>query len=246
MSMKKTVLITGGAKGIGRATAELFAENDFNVVINYLSSEKAAQSLVNKLRERGWSALALGADITRKAEVEKMFEEAHQAFGAVDVLVNNAGISHYKLFPEITEEEWDKMINVHLKGMYNCCKQVVPDMIREKQGKIINISSIWGMVGASCEVSYSTAKAGMIGFTKALAKELGPSNIQVNCVAPGVIETDMLNPLGQEDKDLLREEIPLMRFGQVEEIANVVLFLAKQESDYITGQVISPNGGLVI
>lgn len=244
--MKKTVMITGAAKGIGRATAEVFAENDFNVVINYLNSEKTAQSLANKLRERGLSALALRADITRKAEVEKMLKEAYQAFGPIDVLVNNAGISHYQLFPEITEEEWDRMINVHLKGMFNCCKQVVPEMIREKKGKIINISSIWGMVGASCEVSYSTAKAGMIGFTKALAKELGPSNIQVNCVAPGVIETDMLNPLSETDKELLREEIPLMRFGQVEEIANIVLFLAKQESNYITGQVISPNGGLVI
>jgi len=244
--MKRTVLITGGAKGIGKATAEVFAENHFNVVVNYFSSEKAAKNLVNKLRERGLSALALCADITQKVEVEKMVEVAYQAFGSIDVLVNNAGISHYQLFSEITEDEWDRMINVHLKGMYNCCKLVVPEMIRQKQGKIINISSIWGMVGASCEVSYSTAKAGMIGFTKALAKELGPSNIQVNCVAPGVIETDMLNPLTEMDKNLLREEIPLMRFGQVEEISNLVLYLAKQESDYITGQVISPNGGLVI
>lgn len=244
--MKKTVLVTGAAKGIGRAIAEVFAENEFNVVINYLSSEKSAQSLVSELKERGFSALALSADITQKAQVEKMFEQAYQAFGSIDILVNNAGISHYKLFQEITEDEWDKMINVHLKGMYNCSQQVVPEMIRKNTGKIINISSIWGMVGASCEVSYSTAKAGMIGFTKALAKELGPSNIQVNCVAPGVIDTDMLNPLSQEDRELVREEIPLMRFGQAKEIAKVVLFLAKQESDYITGQVISPNGGLVI
>lgn len=244
--MKKTVLITGAAKGIGRAIAEVFAENQFNVVINYLSSEKSAQSLVSELKERGFSALALCADITEKAQVEKMFEQAYHAFGSIDILVNNAGISHYKLFQEITEDEWDKMINVHLKGMYNCSQQVVPEMIRKNTGKIINISSIWGMVGASCEVSYSTAKAGMIGFTKALAKELGPSNIQVNCVAPGVIDTDMLNPLSQEDRELVREEIPLMRFGQAKEIAKVVLFLAMQESDYITGQVISPNGGLVI
>lgn len=244
--MKKTVLITGGAKGIGKATVEAFAENQFNVVINYFSSEKAATSIASQLRGRGLSALALRADITQRLEVERMVEEACQAFGSIDVLVNNAGISHYKLFPEITEEEWDRMIDVHLKGMYNCCKLVVPEMIRKKKGKIINISSIWGMVGASCEVSYSTAKAGMIGFTKALAKELGPSNIQVNCVAPGVIETDMLNPLTEVDKSLLRDEIPLMRFGQVKEIANLVLYLAKHESDYITGQVISPNGGLVM
>lgn len=244
--MKKTVLITGAAKGIGRAIAEVFAENNFNVIINYLSSKNSALSLTNELQERGLSTLALCADVTQKTQVVKMFEQAYEAFGSIDVLVNNAGISNYKLFQEITEEEWDRMINVHLKGMYNCTQQVVPEMIRKREGKIINISSIWGMVGASCEVSYSTAKAGMIGFTKALAKELGPSNIQVNCVAPGVIETDMLNPLSQKDKDLLREEIPLMRFGQVTEIAKIVLFLAKQESDYITGQVISPNGGLVI
>ncbi|MGI6119373.1 MAG: elongation factor P 5-aminopentanone reductase [Desulfosporosinus sp.] len=244
--MTRTVLITGGAKGIGKATAEVFAENNFNVVINYLSSKKAANSLANKLQKRGLAVLPLCADVTQKVQVDKMIKEACQAFGAIDVLVNNAGISHYKLFPEITEEEWDRMINVHLKGMYNCCKSVVPEMIRNKRGKIINITSIWGMVGASCEVSYSTAKAGMIGFTKALAKELGPSNIQVNCVAPGVIETDMLNSLTEADKNLLRKEIPLMRFGKVEEIAHLVLYLAKQEADYITGQVISPNGGLVI
>lgn len=242
----RTVLITGGAKGIGKATAEVFAENHFNVVINYLSSGEAAKSLVKNLQERGLSALALYADITQKVQVEKMVEEAYQAFGSIDVLVNNAGISHYKLFPEITEEEWDRMINVHLKGMYNCCKLIVPEMIKKKKGKIINISSIWGMVGASCEVSYSTAKAGMIGFTKALAKELGPSNIQVNCVAPGVIETDMLSNLTEADKNLLKDEIPLMRFGQVQEIANLVFYLATQQADYITGQVISPNGGLVI
>lgn len=244
--MKKTVLITGAAKGIGRAIAEVFAENNFNVIINYLSSIESAHRLAKELQERGLSALAICADVTQKTQVEKMFEQAYELFGSIDVLVNNAGISNYKLFQEITEEEWDRMINVHLKGMYNCSQQVVPEMIRKKSGKIINISSIWGMVGASCEVSYSTAKAGMIGFTKALAKELGPSNIQVNCVAPGVIETDMLNPLSQEDKDLLKEEIPLTRFGQVTEIAKIVLFLASQESDYITGQVISPNGGLVI
>ncbi len=242
----RTVLITGAAKGIGKATTQVFAENHFNVVINYLSSVEAAQSLANNLQERGLSALALCADITQKVQVEKMVNEACHTFGSIDILVNNAGISHYKLFPEITEEEWDRMINVHLKGMYNCCKLVVPEMIRKKKGKIINMSSIWGMVGASCEVSYSTAKAGMIGFTKALAKELGPSNIQVNCVAPGVIETDMLSNLTEADKILLKEEIPLMRFGQVQEIANLVFYLATPQADYITGQVISPNGGLVI
>ena len=244
--MNRTVLITGGAKGIGKAIAEIFAKNQYNVIINYFSSEEEAKNLEKDLIEQGFSALAFRADITKMAQMEKMIEDVNMIFGPIDVLVNNAGVSQYKLFTDTAEEDWDAMINVHLKGMYNCCKMVVPKMISKKKGKIINISSIWGMVGASCEVSYSTAKAGMIGFTKALAKELGPSNIQVNCVTPGVIETDMLNSLNEEDKILLIEKTPLMRFGKAEEIANLVCYLAMQESDFITGQIISPNGGLVI
>ncbi|MDS1030882.1 SDR family oxidoreductase [Bacillota bacterium LX-D] len=244
--MNKTVLITGGAKGIGKATAEIFAKHQYNVVINYFNSEEAAKNLESSLREQGYSALAIRADVTKRVQTEEMIENVYLTLGAIDVLVNNAGISQSKLFTDISEEDWDTMINVHLKGMFNCCKMVVPKMINNKEGKIINISSIWGMVGASCEVSYSTAKAGMIGFTKALAKELGPSNIQVNCVAPGAVETDMLSSLNEEDKKLLMEETPLMRLGKAEEIANLVYYLATQDADFITGQVISPNGGLVI
>ncbi|MDD3364411.1 MAG: SDR family oxidoreductase [Syntrophomonas sp.] len=244
--MNRTVLITGGAKGIGKAISEIFARNKYNVVINYFSSEEAAQELEKSLIEQGFSALAICADVTKRVEIEKLIDTVHGAFGSIDVLVNNAGISQYKLFTDTTEEEWDSMINVHLKGLYNCSQMVVPEMVRKKQGKIINISSIWGMVGASCEVSYSTAKAGMIGFTKALAKELGPSNIQVNCVAPGVIETDMMDSFTEEEKGMLIEKTPLMRFGKAEEIANLVFYLAQHETDFITGQVISSNGGLVI
>jgi len=244
--MNRTVLISGGAKGIGKAIAGVFARNNYNVVINYFSSEEAAQELQKSLTEQGFSAAAICADITKRVEVEKLMEIVNGVFGSIDVLVNNAGISQNKLFTDTTEEEWDSMINVHLKGMYNCCQMVVPEMIRKKRGKIINISSIWGMVGASCEVGYSTAKAGMIGFTKALAKELGPSNIQVNCVAPGVIETDMMDSFTEEEKGMLIEQTPLMRFGKAEEIANLVFFLAQPEADFITGQVISSNGGLVI
>jgi 3-oxoacyl-[acyl-carrier protein] reductase len=244
--MTRTVLITGAAKGIGRAISEAFAQNKYNVVINYFSSEEAAKELEKSLIKQGFSALAVGADVSQRVQVEKMMDAVNRAFGSIDVLVNNAGISQNKLFTDTTEEEWDSMINVNLKGMFNCSQIVVPEMVMKKQGKIINISSIWGMVGASCEVSYSTAKAGMIGFTKALAKELGPSNIQVNCVAPGVIETDMMDSFTAEEKSILIDQTPLMRFGKAEEIANLVFFLAQPEADFITGQVISSNGGLVI
>lgn len=243
--MSRTVFLSGAAKGIGKAIAEIFARNGYNVVINYFSSAAAAQKLERSLIEQGFCALAIGADITKREQVEKMMETVHDTFGSIDVLVNNAGISANKLFTDITEDEWDSMMDVHLKGMFNCTQMVIPNMVRNKQGKIINISSIWGMVGASCEVSYSTAKAGMIGFTKALAKELGPCNIQVNCVAPGVIETDMMSSFTAEEKNSLIEQTPLMRFGKAEEIASLVFYLAQSEADFITGQVISSNGGFV-
>jgi 3-oxoacyl-[acyl-carrier protein] reductase len=245
-NMSKTVLISGGARGIGKSISEIFAKNKYNVVINYFSSEIAARKLENRLMNQGFSALAVFADVTKRADMERMIDTVQGAFGSIDVLINNAGISQNKLFTDTTEEEWDSMLNVHLKGMYNCSQMVVPEMVRKKEGKIINISSIWGMVGASCEVSYSTAKAGMIGFTKALAKELGPSNIQVNCVAPGVIDTDMMESFTEEEKSMLIEKTPLMRLGKADEIANLVFYLAQPEANFITGQVISSNGGLVI
>ncbi len=244
--MQKTVLISGAARGIGRAIAETFASKGYNVVINYFSSEEAAQRLEKSLTGQGFSALAIRSDVTNREQVEKMIHTVGRIFGPIDVLVNNAGISSNKLFTDTTEPEWDRMMDVHLKGMYNCSQLVIPAMVSKKHGKIINISSIWGMVGASCEVSYSTAKAGMIGFTKALAKELGPSNIQVNCVTPGVIDTDMMNSFTAEEKGMLIEQTPLMRLGQAEEIASLVFYLAQPEADFITGQVISANGGLVI
>ncbi|MDD4802700.1 MAG: SDR family oxidoreductase [Syntrophomonas sp.] len=246
INMNRTVLISGGAKGIGKAIAEVFALNHYNVAINYFHSAKAARQLEQRLNEQGFSVLALNADVTIRAEVRQMINAVYESFGPIDVLVNNAGISQSKIFTDITEEEWDEMINIHLKGMFNCSHMVVPAMVTRKQGKIINISSIWGMVGASCEVSYSTAKAGIIGFTKALAKELGPCNIQVNCVAPGAIETDMMDCFSDEEKNMLIEQTPLMRLGKAQEIADLVFYLAQPQADFITGQVISPNGGLVI
>ena len=243
---EKTVLITGGAKGIGAAIAARFAQDGCNVVINYFRSDDKALALLKMFKEKGWRAAAIKADITRRGQVEEMMSEAKREFGPIDVLVNNAGIAQQKLFTELSENEWDEMMDIHVKGMFNCCQSVIPEMIRQKKGKIINLSSIWGMVGASCEVHYSTAKGAVIGFTKALAKELGPSNIQVNCVAPGIIETDMNSLLDEGERESLIEATPLLRFGHPDEIAQAVHFLASPQADFITGQVLSPNGGFVI
>jgi len=244
--MKKTVLITGSARGIGRTTARMFAENDFNVVINYLHSKQDACSLATELENLGHSVMTYRADVSRREQVEGMVASCISHFGSVDILVNNAGIAQQKLFTDITEDDWDRMLDVHVKGIFHCCQCVLPFMINRKQGKIINISSIWGMTGASCEVHYSTAKAAVIGFTKALAKELGPSNIQVNCVAPGIIETDMNAALEEAERDVLLQDTPLMRFGTPADIAHAVFYLASDKADFLTGQVISPNGGFVI
>lgn len=244
--MKKTVLITGSSRGIGRAIAEQFAAEGCNVVINYLHAEDAAQSLVASLHDKDFPALAVRADVGDREQVQSMIRQSINRFGKIDVLINNAGIAQQKLFTDITEEEWDRMLNIHVKGMFNCCQCVLPGMISRKQGKIINIASIWGITGASCEVHYSTAKAAMIGFTKALAKELGPSNIQVNCVAPGIIDTEMNASLDENERLTLQEETPLMRFGTPLEVASAVLYLASDSANFLTGQVISPNGGLVI
>jgi len=239
--MKKTVLITGGSHGIGRAAALLFAQNGYDVIISYQKDHDAAQQTA---KETG--GLAICADVADSKAVEQMFETIKEKYGKLDVVINNAGIAQQKLFTDITEEEWDRMFDVNIKGMFNICKQAVPMMVHEKQGKIINVSSIWGMVGASCEVHYSASKAAVEGFTKALAKELGPSGITVNCIAPGVIETEMNKNLSAQCLAELAEETPLCRNGQPEDIAKLMLFLASDGSDFITGQIISSNGGFVI
>ncbi|MDD4171534.1 MAG: 3-oxoacyl-ACP reductase FabG [Syntrophomonas sp.] len=244
--MKKTVLITGSSKGIGRASAELFAEDNYNVIINYLHSEPDALALAALMEKKGHSVMTYQADVSKRAQVESMVDSSIGRFGSIDVLVNNAGIAQQKLFTDITDEDWDTMLNIHVKGIFHCCQAVLPFMISKKRGKIINISSIWGMTGASCEVHYSTAKAAVIGFTKALARELGPCNIQVNCVAPGIIDTEMNAALDESDRNRLREETPLMRFGTPAEVAYALLYLASDKADFLTGQVLSPNGGFVI
>lgn len=244
--MSKTVLITGASRGIGKAAAQVFAANNYNVIINYFHSEKEALSLSSSLKEKGCAVKAIKADVSDRKQAENLVKQSISEFGFIDVLVNNAGIAQQKLFTDITEEDWDTMLNVNLKSMFNCTQCVVPYMIKEQRGKIINISSIWGITGASCEVHYSAAKAAVIGFTKALAKELGPSNIQVNCIAPGIIDTDMNANLSAEEIKVLKENTPLQRLGTVNDVAGTILFLASQEADFITGQVISPNGGFVV
>lgn len=245
-NLKKTVLITGASRGIGKACAEIFAKRGWQVVLGYNKSESEVKQLEASLSLKGFSVLALQADVTNQEQVKQMFIEARRVYGSIDVLVNNAGISQFRLFTDITEQEWDLMFDTHCKAAFFCTQCALEDMISNKKGSIVNVSSMWGQVGASCEVHYSASKAAIIGLTKALAKELGPSNIRVNCVAPGVIETDMMKAVSEEIKDSLCDETPLMRLGSAEEIAKAVFFLASNEASFITGQILGVNGGFVI
>lgn len=244
--MSKTVLITGASRGIGRATALRFAREGYNIVINYLRSVDAAYNLLHELQDYPCNAILIQADITNRVQVRGMVSQSITQFGAIDVLVNNSGIAQQKLFTDITEDEWNNMFDVNVKGAFHCCQFVLPDMIHRKEGRIINVSSMWGITGASCEVHYSASKAAIIGLTKALAKEVGPSGITVNCVAPGVIDTDMNAFLRPEDLAALREETPLGRLGKPGDVANLIYYLASEEAGFITGQVIGADGGFVI
>lgn len=244
--MSKTVLITGASKGIGAATAILFAEKGYNVVMNYNNSVQSALILQKSLSESGYSVTAVQANVRNRLDVDLMVKETIERFGKIDVLINNAGIANQRLFTDISEIEWNEMIDVHLNGTFNCTQAVLPHMIHNKSGSIINISSMWGQVGASCEVAYSAAKAGIIGLTKALAKEVGPSNIRVNCIAPGLIDTGMNQELTLDDVAAIVEDTPLGRIGTTNEVATTALFLASDDSSFVTGQVLGVNGGLVI
>lgn len=243
----KTVLITGAAKGIGRAAAIAFAKAGYNVAVHYNTSRQAADQLAQIIWESySVGTLAVQADVTDPAQVQAMTEAVKLHFGSIDVLVNNGGIAQQKLFTDITTEDWNRMLAVNLSGAFYCCKAVLPDMISRKAGSVINISSMWGQVGASCEVHYSAAKAGVIGLTKALAKEVAPSQIRVNCIAPGVVNTDMMQGFSDDDLQTLKEETPLGRIGTPKEIADTAVFLASGKAAFITGQVIGVNGGMVI
>ncbi len=243
---KKTVIITGASKGIGYETALLFGEKSWNVVINYNNSEGNAAKLAKILSEMGVETLVLKADISKHEEVKFMFKEAEKKFGQIHSVVCNAGISQQSLFTDLTDEDIDTMIDVNLKGVIYCCQEAARQMLCYHEGSIVNISSIYGTNGGSCEVHYSAAKAGVIGLTKGLAKELGPSSIRVNCIAPGAIETPMNAHLTQEAIDILNDETPLCRMGKAREIAESIYFLASDQSSFITGQVLGVNGGIEI
>ena len=242
MGYTKTVLITGGSRGIGKAMVYAFARAGYNVLLNFNRSE----NLANEIASEFSNVKVYGADVGIQENVINMVNYAKENFGGIDILINNAGISCTGLFQDLQKDEWDKLMNVNLTGVYNCTKAVLPEMISKKQGKIINISSVWGMVGASNEVAYSASKAGVIGLTKALAKEVGPSNIQVNCIAPGIVMTDMISEYTMDELNDITNEIPLGRIGSTSDVADLALFLASDSANYITGQVFSPNGGWVV
>lgn len=244
--MQPTVLITGASRGIGRATALAFGRSGYRVAINYHHSADAAQTLAGELTALGCDADTFCADVSQSDAVAQMVDAVERRFGRIDVLINNAGIAGQLLLNDITDVMWEKMIGVNLSGTFYCCRAVLPQMIRRQQGCMINVSSIWGLCGGACEVHYSAAKAGVIGLTKALAKEVAPSKIRVNCIAPGVIDTEMNAALGDETLASVQEGIPLGRFGTAEEIGELMVYLASDQAQFITGQVISPNGGMVI
>lgn len=240
-----TALITGASRGIGREAARLLWEDGHRVVIGYLHQRKQAEAFAESLNAlRPHSALAVCADVGDSSAVDRMFLQAEDIFGPIEILVNNAAIAQQKLFTDLTDEDWHRMFAVSADGTFYCCRRAVPAMIRAKKGAIVNLSSMWGQVGGSCEVHYSAAKGAVIAFTKALAAELGPSNIRVNCVAPGVIDTDMNAALSNEDRQALSEETPLCRIGTPKEAAEAVRFLCSDRASFLTGQVLAPNGGI--
>ena len=243
--MKKCALITGASGGIGSEIALRLAKDGFNIAACYCSDEDGINELARRLGETDAEYRLYKADVSDYNSIKDVFADATEFFGGVSVLVNNAGIAQQKLFTDITEQEFDRITAVNFKGVFNCCKCAVPFMVNQKSGKIINVSSMWGVYGASCETVYSATKAAVIGLTKSLARELAPSNVQVNCVAPGAIETKMNNNLSAEDKSAFAAEIPMGRFGTAREIAGVVSFLASEDSDYVTAQVITADGGLI-
>jgi len=242
--MQKTVLVTGGSRGIGKAICKLLATEGYNVVLNYNKSEAQALEIKTELKNIGYNIEIFKADVSIMDQVKDLIKFTINKFGTIDILINNAGISKWGLFTDLTESEWDEIINVNLKSVFNVTSNALPYMINQKSGCIINISSVWGISGASCEVAYSASKAGIIGLTKALAKEVGPSNIRVNAIAPGMINTDMNSNINEEIKNEIKEEIPLNKIGEPEDIAKCILWLANDS--YTTGQVICIDGGWIV
>lgn len=242
--MKKVAIVTGSSKGIGREIAKTLAKSNIQVIANYFKSEEEAKSLKEELANQDIEIDIVKADVSKREEAKKLIQYTLEKYKMIDILINNAGISEYKLFTDETDEDWNRVINTNLYSAFALSQEVVPTMISKKGGCIINISSVWGMVGASLEVLYSISKAGLDGLTKSLAKELGPSNIRVNSIAPGIINTKMIETLSEKEVNEIREEIPLERIGKPEDIAKCVKWLI--EDSYTTGQVISINGGWII
>lgn len=242
--MEKIAIVTGASRGIGREIAKNLARRNIKVIANYNNSKEKAIRLKDELKNEGIEIDLVKADVSKRKEVKELVKYTIDKYGKIDILINNAGISEYKLFTDETDEDWDRLINNNLYSAFVTSQEVIPNMIQNKNGCIINISSVWGIVGASMEVLYSISKAGIDGLTKALAKELGPSNIRVNSIAPGIINTDMCKEFSKEELENIKEEIPLGKIGEVEDISKCVDWLVDEK--YTTGQIISINGGWVI
>lgn len=242
----KYALITGGSQGIGAAAARLFAEKGWGVAVGYRENREKAEAMVRELSALGVPALCVQADVGDERQVEHMVDNVLEIFCQLDILVCAAGISHMGLISQIDGAQWRRLFAVNVDGVHHCCRWVLPSMLERQSGSIVTVSSMWGQVGASCEAAYSATKGAVIAYTKALAKELGPSGIRVNCVAPGVIDTKMNAHLSRQDLAALADETPLGRIGTPEEAAAAIAFLAGDEASFVTGQVLAPNGGFVI
>lgn len=241
--MAKTALITGSSRGIGRAAAIRLAKAGYNICINCVEREDKAAEAVNEIRGLGISAIYVKADVADPEQVKAMVRKAKEELGSIDVLVSNAGVAGQMQIQDVTREQWDRYFNVNVGGAFNCIQAVLPDMLSRKSGCIVTVSSIWGLNGASCEAVYSATKAALIGLTKSIAMELAPSGIRANCVAPGVILTDMLSALPDGTLPLLADETPLGRLGTPDEIGALIAFLCSEDAGFITGQVITSDGG---
>ncbi len=246
MEERKVAFITGGSRGIGKQVALKFAKNGYNIVINYVSDNTDIKGLQEEFEKENVELLLVKADVTKKEEIQNLVKTAIEKFGHIDVLVNNAGITRDGLLMRMKEEDFDKVIEINLKGTFLVTKEVIPYMMKKREGSIINISSVVGVVGNAGQSNYAASKAGIIGFTKSVAKELASRNIRANCVAPGFIKTDMTDVLSEEVKENIHNQIPLKRMGEPEEVANLVYFLGSEESKYITGQVVHVDGGMVM
>lgn len=242
--VNKVVLVTGGSRGIGAEIVKMLAKENYSIILNYNHSEKQAIQIQQELQKQEGQVAIFQADVSKREEAKKLIQFTIKTFGTIDILINNAGIAQEKLFTDITDNDWNTMLNTNLNSVFYCIQEALPEMLRKKEGCIINISSIWGITGSSCEVAYSTAKAGINGMTKALAKELGPSHIRVNGIAPGMIDTSMNDYLTIEEKQAIVQEIPLEKIGKPIDIAKCAKWLI--EDEYTTGQIISINGGWYI